>query len=300
MIRIGENLLFSVADLQGLEISNCKLYMLLPATFENDLLKMAEMFKVIILEVENLSGSNHDRPESQLFIGMDTLDNDDVNYSTEEGMFSFGSYPEVRKKIGSNLRAALKKKGLTQAKAAKALGISAAAMSNLVKGDTSLKTETVAMIKSRLDIDRDVLFRGVRWDDNAYENNNGTATEVEVDSDMESLISVVSNIDQKHDRNVLKNVLKNLIKTADLIGIDNTNSILNEIFALIKRGNDHNRDADQLFDTNYWFIEEYTHLLSQISKSITSYPPGVQTTMSTISQYIDFIIAQNKKQRELG
>ncbi|MCY9658495.1 helix-turn-helix transcriptional regulator [Paenibacillus chondroitinus] len=290
MLRVGGNLLLSVNDLVELmKKESAHIYVMYPAAYENDFNGVIGSFENIILKIDLFSGNNDMRHEMEANHIHELFQADN---NEQPQILSFGTYEEIKKDIGKNLRASLKKRGLSQANAASILGISDAAISNIINGSTSIKIETVAMIEARLGIKRDELFHGIKWDEQAYSDQYSDKDAAPLDEALNKIIVAITRISKEDENNHLNSIVSSIERISDKIGIENTNIILGKIETLTKR-----LLNPEDFPTA-WFVEEYINLLENITKVFTSYKPGYETSMKRILDFLNYLQYQNKKNKD--
>ncbi|MBA2938206.1 helix-turn-helix transcriptional regulator [Paenibacillus sp. CGMCC 1.16610] len=290
MVRAGGNLLFSVNDLVELmEKESVHIYVMYPAAYENDFNEVIGSFENIILKIDLFSGNNDMRHEMEANHIHESFQPDN---NEQPQILSFGSYEEIKKKIGKNLRSSIKSKGLNQASAASILGISDAAISNIINGNTSLKIESVAMIEARLGIKKEELLHGIKWDEQAYSDQKSIEDSAPLDEALNKIIGAISRISKEDENNHLAGVVSSIERISGKIGIESTKIILGEIEQLMRK----------LLNTvdfpKVWFVEEYINLLDNITKVFTSYKPGYETSMKRILDLLDYMQYQNKKNKD--
>ncbi|UOK62216.1 helix-turn-helix domain-containing protein [Paenibacillus sp. OVF10] len=225
--------------------------------------------------------------------------NKDMRRSTAE-VFSFGSYPELQQKVGSNLRQQLADKGILQKEAAKALGISDSAMSQIINGQVSLNIESLLMIQAKLNISLKDIIQNIKWDMDNFAASNPLSVPAEQSElmDWTPFRKIMDDLMKQYSEAELKSLLRKLAMLSDKIDKDYISQPIKELDSLLKQDELHQEDEDKGFKVDNEVLVSYQHIIEQLRKALTSYPAGIQTTLNDISEYLDFIIYRNKNHKQ--
>lgn len=290
MIQGREWNIYSTDELfEILSKNNINLHFAFPASIKENLIHDKEKFRTKILHIGKLSQSIINLEEL-----VTDLEEDDL-FSSDPNIFSFGSYPEIRKQIGQNMKQQLASLGLTQKEAAQMLGITDSAMSQIINGQISIKVDDLLMIQKKLNVKAEDLIKNVEWDEG--HNVIVPSTPVQKQHDLTDFKKILTDLIEQFDETELKSILRKVDKITREINPENMQGVIDELHALVKQSIQHQSDKDKGFEVDDYFMESYRYILQQIRKTLSAYPAGITSTLKEISDHLDFLITRNKKQK---
>ncbi|MGO4732153.1 helix-turn-helix domain-containing protein [Paenibacillus sp. 2KB_22] len=225
--------------------------------------------------------------------------NEEMRRSNSE-VFSFGSYPELQRNVGRNLKQQLADQGITQKEAAQRLGITDSAMSQIINGQVSLNIESLLMIQAKLGISLEDITQNIKWDMDSFAASNPLSVPANQSElmDWSPFRKIMNDLLKQYSETELKSLLRKLAKLSDKIDKDYISKPIKELDTLLKQDSLHQEDQDKGFKVDDSLLETYQHIIEQLRKALTSYPAGIETTLNDISVYLDFIIKRNKNHKQ--
>ncbi|MBE7682219.1 helix-turn-helix domain-containing protein [Paenibacillus sp. P13VS] len=290
MIQKGEGVILSSTEFRALlDKVNGQLCISLPLYIKNDLDDEEDDWELRVLHIEGMTSSDGDFS--------DYIKDETVDFSP---VFSFGSYPELQRSVGRNLKEQLADKGITQKEAAERLGISDSAMSQIINGQVSLNIESLLMIQAKLNITLEDITENIKWDMDGFAASNPLSVPAEQSKlmDWSPFRKIMNDLLKQYSETELKSLLRKLAKLSDKIDKDYISNPIKELDTLVKQDALHQEDHDKGFKVDDSLLESYQHIIEQLRKALTSYPAGIQTTLNDISVYLDFIIHRNKNHKQ--
>lgn len=290
MIQKGEGVILSSTEFRALlEKVNGQLHISLPLYIKNNLDDEEDDWELKVLHIEAMTSSDEDFS--------DYIQDETVDFSP---IFSFGSYPELQRNVGRNLKQQLADQGITQKEAAQRLGITDSAMSQIINGQVSLNIESLLMIQAKLNISLEDITKNIKWDMDSFAASNPLSVPA-VQSDLmdwSPYRKIMNDLLKQYSEAELKSLLRKLAKLSDKIDKDYISQPIKELDSLVKQDELHQEDEDKGFEVDNKVLESYQHIIEQLRKALTSYPAGIQTTLNEISEYLNFIIARNKNHKQ--
>ncbi|SCX81164.1 Helix-turn-helix [Paenibacillus polysaccharolyticus] len=225
--------------------------------------------------------------------------NEGIRRSNSE-VFSFGSYPELQRNVGRNLKQQLADQGITQKEAAQRLGITDSAMSQIINGQVSLNIESLLMIQAKLGISLEDITKNIKWDMDSFAASNPLSVPANQSElmDWSPFRKIMNDLLKQYSETELKSLLRKLAKLSDKIDKEYISKPIKELDTLLKQDALHQEDEDKGFKVDNTVLESYQHIIEQLRKALASYPAGIETTLNDISVYLDFIIKRNKNHKQ--
>ncbi|MCK6075371.1 helix-turn-helix domain-containing protein [Paenibacillus silvae] len=290
MIQKGEGVILSSTEFRALlEKVNGQLHISLPLYIKNNLDDEEDDWELKVLHIEGITSSDEDFS--------DYIKDETVDFSP---IFSFGSYPELQRNVGRNLKQQLADQGITQKEAAQRLGITDSAMSQIINGQVSLNIESLLMIQAKLNISLEDITKNIKWDMDSFAASNPLSVPANQSElmDWSPFRKIMNDLLKQYSETELKSLLRKLAKLSDKIDKDYISQPIKELDTLLKQDALHQEDEDKGFKVDNTVLESYQHIIEQLRKALASYPAGIETTLNDISVYLDFIIKRNKNHKQ--